>query len=95
MQYNILKYDWLNKNILLKTKIKILSQCIDIDECASNPCMNGGTCIDEVNSFSCSCIPGYTDSTCSIGTFAIYNYDSKSAIRNVNCEKQEQNKLLK
>jgi hypothetical protein len=26
-----------------------------VDECASNPCLNGGTCIDGVNSFSCLC----------------------------------------
>nr|XP_034323276.1 transmembrane cell adhesion receptor mua-3 isoform X4 [Crassostrea gigas] len=30
-------------------------ECQDIDECASNPCQNGGTCSNLVNRFSCSC----------------------------------------
>ena len=25
----------------------------DIDECASNPCQNGGTCADDVNRYDC------------------------------------------
>ena len=44
----------------------------DIDECASSPCQNGGTCIDEVNSFKCECTTcgcsNHTStSTCEIG----------------------------
>lgn len=31
---------------------------IDIDECNSSPCLNNGTCIDLVNSYSCDCKPG-------------------------------------
>ncbi|XP_077869119.1 sushi, von Willebrand factor type A, EGF and pentraxin domain-containing protein 1-like [Saccoglossus kowalevskii] len=31
----------------------------NIDECLSNPCYNGGTCLDEINKFSCDCAPGY------------------------------------
>ena len=37
----------------------------NIDECASNPCLNGGTCYDLVNSYSCSCTPEYTGRSCS------------------------------
>ncbi len=30
------------------------SHCeIDIDECQSNPCANGGTCYDKPNGFKC------------------------------------------
>ncbi|TSK53689.1 Neurocan core protein [Bagarius yarrelli] len=36
----------------------------DIDECQSNPCQNGGTCIDEINSFVCLCLPSYGGATC-------------------------------
>ena len=28
---------------------------IEINECASNPCWNGGTCIDGINAFICKC----------------------------------------
>ena len=40
----------------------------DIDECGSNPCANRGTCIDGVNSFTCSCVEGYTGRDCETGT---------------------------
>ena len=37
---------------------------IDADECSSNPCFNGGSCIDGVNSYKCSCAPGYIGANC-------------------------------
>ena len=40
---------------------------LDIDECASSPCQNGGTCMDQVNSYQCQCLPGYTDLQCQTG----------------------------
>ncbi|NXJ96460.1 NCAN protein, partial [Corythaixoides concolor] len=42
------------------------SRCVpaDIDDCLSSPCQNGGTCIDEVNSFICLCLPSYGGSRC-------------------------------
>ena len=40
---------------------------VDIDECSSDPCMNGGTCTDDVNMYSCACVSGYTGGTCEIG----------------------------
>ena len=36
----------------------------DINDCQFNPCMNGGTCIDGVNLFTCTCAPGYNGDTC-------------------------------
>ncbi|KHJ45580.1 EGF-like domain protein [Trichuris suis] len=36
----------------------------ETNECASNPCKNGGSCIDRIASFLCQCKPGYTGSTC-------------------------------
>ena len=29
---------------------------LDINECSSSPCLNGGTCVDLVNKFQCNCI---------------------------------------
>ena len=40
----------------------------DIDDCSPNPCRNGATCADKVNSYTCSCIEGYTGYNCSSGT---------------------------
>ncbi|XP_041453703.1 protein eyes shut homolog [Lytechinus variegatus] len=37
--------------------------CLDIDECESSPCANG-TCIDEVNGYTCDCTPGWTGKLC-------------------------------
>ena len=39
----------------------------DIDDCASNPCENNGTCIDLVSNYTCNCTQGYTGKNCSIG----------------------------
>lgn len=38
---------------------------IDIDECASNPCVSG-VCIDGMNAYTCSCLPGWTGANCEI-----------------------------
>ena len=39
----------------------------DVNECASNPCQNDGTCVDAVNSYTCTCGDGYSGSHCEIG----------------------------
>ncbi|XP_053372650.1 uncharacterized protein LOC128546284 [Mercenaria mercenaria] len=36
-----------------------------INECVSQPCRNGGTCLKGVNSFNCACTFGYGGPTCS------------------------------
>jgi hypothetical protein len=36
----------------------------NINECASNPCQNGATCLDAVSSFSCTCFPGFSGTLC-------------------------------
>ena len=42
---------------------------LDIDECVSSPCQNGGTCIDSINAYTCSSVLGYTGMNCEIGNF--------------------------
>ncbi|MFK7998575.1 MAG: calcium-binding EGF-like domain-containing protein [Polyangiales bacterium] len=38
--------------------------CVNIDDCAPNPCLNGGSCDDGTEAFTCTCAPGYAGSVC-------------------------------
>ena len=40
----------------------------DIDDCASHPCKNNGTCTDRVNGYNCSCAPGFNGTQCEKGS---------------------------
>ena len=33
---------------------------LDLDECASSPCLNGASCTNEFNRYSCMCTVGFT-----------------------------------
>ena len=37
---------------------------INVNECEPNPCLNGGTCTDRVNGFTCQCAAGWTGTNC-------------------------------
>lgn len=39
---------------------------VNVDDCASSPCQNAGTCQDGVNDYTCSCTLGYTGKNCSV-----------------------------
>jgi Notch-like protein len=41
----------------------------NIDECGSNPCQHGGTCVDGVNSLLCICVAGYSGPHCEVDGF--------------------------
>ncbi|XP_078539314.1 aggrecan core protein isoform X1 [Lissotriton helveticus] len=38
----------------------------DIDVCLSSPCLNGATCVDGIDSFTCLCLPSYGGDLCEI-----------------------------
>lgn len=44
-----------------------ITVCTDINECASNPCQNAGTCRDGINGYICNCAGGYTGIHCETG----------------------------
>ena len=46
---------------------------LDIDDCQPNPCLNGGTCVDGLNSFTCDCINGFIGSNCSISKLVVFD----------------------
>ena len=46
---------------------------VDIDKCISQPCVNGGTCINEENSYRCNCVSGYEGLNCEQGSHNLRN----------------------
>ena len=38
--------------------------CVNVDDCAAQPCLNDGICADRVDSYSCTCRAGYSGSSC-------------------------------
>ena len=43
---------------------------LDIDDCATSPCQNGGSCTDLVNGYTCNCVGGYDGTNCENGNNA-------------------------
>ena len=67
--YNICRYLYSNKYCFMKFNKISNFECVhnfklDINECAKKPCKNGGKCKDGVNKYTCTCVAGYTGTTC-------------------------------
>ena len=41
--------------------------CVDFDECSSRPCANSSTCAENIDSYACTCEPGYGGDNCEVG----------------------------
>ena len=48
-----------------------LTHFVDIDECATTPCQNGGSCTDEINDYTCNCVEGYDGANCENGNSGV------------------------
>ncbi|XP_033013302.1 fibulin-7-like [Lacerta agilis] len=53
--------------------------CKGINECASNPCANGGTCLDGTYRYSCLCPSGWSGSTCQAPLYSYWATLSNSS----------------
>lgn len=68
-----------------------ISFCLDsdINECASNPCQNGGLCDNLVNSYACKCPLGYTGVNCERKCFLIANSSTLFTASSPNSDAEE------
>ena len=48
----------------------------EFDECSSSPCLNGGSCTDGINDYTCSCPSPYFGKRCQ-GNNSIVNFGVK------------------
>uniref|UniRef100_A0A3Q2P5H2 Sushi, nidogen and EGF like domains 1 n=1 Tax=Fundulus heteroclitus TaxID=8078 RepID=A0A3Q2P5H2_FUNHE len=55
---------------------------INVNECASNPCQNGGSCKDQINGFICECPAGYTGTHCQTD---IDECEARPCLNNASC----------
>ena len=63
-----------------------ISACVDIDECASNPCVNGAACAESVSDaalaldgYQCTCVDGYASGNCAY-TEIVAAYTAECAV---------------
>ena len=65
-----LNYIYIYEPILYVTAAKSgsFNRCntciLDVNECATNPCQNNGTCVDGFNEYNCNCVAGFTGTDC-------------------------------
>ena len=46
----------------------------DVDDCPNSNCMNGASCIDGINTFTCACPAGFTGPTCNLSMVQVLFY---------------------
>ena len=45
-------------------EVDFITILTETNECQSNPCQNGGTCVDDVDKFTCLCPNAYAGTFC-------------------------------
>ena len=54
--------------------LECVFQYLDIDECASDPCLNNATCHDQINGYTCNCTDGYNGTHCETGNYRLLSF---------------------
>lgn len=56
-------------NFVCKCEVDFTGELCDtrINDCEPHPCLNGGTCVDGVRSYTCNCFPGFYGDRCQQG----------------------------
>ena len=54
---------------------------VNVDECASSPCLNNGKCVDGVNGYYCVCENKFIDKVSFCGSGCSLRNDTKSKVR--------------
>uniref|UniRef100_H3AR79 Fibulin 7 n=1 Tax=Latimeria chalumnae TaxID=7897 RepID=H3AR79_LATCH len=49
--------------------------CKNVNECASNPCLNGGTCVNDINRYACLCPSGWSGINCHKSIYSLCSPD--------------------
>ncbi|KAI0210897.1 Collagen alpha-5(VI) chain [Lamellibrachia satsuma] len=80
-------------NDLLLRKKKVVDMiCNTVNGCSSNPCRNGGTCVDAIGMYWCKCPPTYGGSNCEnrcrVNADVAIAIDASSSIGNDNFIKE-------
>ena len=44
---------------------------IEFSHCSSQPCLNGGTCTDGPDNYTCTCLEGYIQPNCMRGNYIL------------------------
>ena len=58
-----------------KNKIKCMfGLSLDVNECVTKPCRNGGTCENLQGSYRCKCKAGFLGKRCEIGLYACHSF---------------------
>ncbi|XP_060554970.1 fucolectin-like [Ruditapes philippinarum] len=50
-------------------EVEVFGEITPVDDCADSPCLNGGVCTDEINSYTCQCTQGFYGNNCGQGKY--------------------------
>jgi len=71
-------------NLTAETASVIAAICNVFDSCSSSPCQNGGSCVNAVNNFICTCVTGFSglfcDQVCTHVVDVVIAMDSSSLL---------------